>query len=147
MFEIESLVSRLNLFGYMSAEFIAESLSLVCKPLRQFILSSQSYWKYRYERQVRAPYRTIPNRNRTWLDVCHQLGRVGHEWKQCAEQHQNILSISGVHIGPITDTILLEVCNRYADDQSCKILTLYRMVIHVLLAVEIHRFVVSIYDD
>ncbi|CAF1378173.1 unnamed protein product, partial [Adineta ricciae] len=121
----------LNLFGYMSAEFIAENLSLVCKPLRQFILSSQSYWKYRYERQVRAPYRSIPNRNRTWLDVCHQLGRIGHEWKQCAEQHQNILSISGVHIGPITDTILLEdgyTCITGSRDSSICCFDLRRLV-------------------
>jgi hypothetical protein len=94
----------------MSAEFIIENLSLVCKPLRQFILSSQSYWKYRYERCVRAPYRSLPNPpNGTWLNVCHQLERTEHEWQQCAEQHQNILSISGAHIGPITGTILLEV--------------------------------------
>jgi hypothetical protein len=93
----------------MSAEFIIEKLSLVCKPLRQFILSSQSYWKYRYERSIRAPYRSLPNTNGTWLNVCHQLERTGHEWQQSAEQHQNILSISGAHIGPIIDTILLEV--------------------------------------
>jgi WD40 repeat protein len=98
----------LNLFGYMSIEFIIEKLSRVCKPLRQFILSSQSFWKYRYERRVRAPYRSLPSTNSTWLKVCHRLERIGHEWQQCAEQHQNILSISGAHIGPITDTILLE---------------------------------------
>ncbi|CAF0756795.1 unnamed protein product [Rotaria sordida] len=98
----------LNLFSYMSAEFIIEKFSLVCKPLRRFILLSQSYWKYRYERRVRAPYRSIPNINETWVNVCHQLERTGHEWQQCAEQHHNILSISGAHIGPITDTILLE---------------------------------------
>ena len=103
------LFSRLNLFGYISAEFIFEKLSLVCKPLRQFILSSQSYWKYRYERRVRAPYRCVPNTNGSWLSVDYQLERIGHEWQQCAEQHQNILSLSGVHIGPIIDTILLEV--------------------------------------
>jgi len=101
--------SRLNLFSYMSAEFIIEQLTLVCKPLRRFILSSQSYWKYRYERRVRAPYRSIPNTKRTWLNVCHDLERMGHEWEQCAEQHHNILSISSAHIGPIIDTILLEV--------------------------------------
>ena len=101
--------SRLNLFSYVSAEFIAEKLSLVCKPLREFILSSQSYWKYRYERRVRAPYRSLPDKNSTWLSKCHRLERMGHEWEQCAEQHQNLLSISGAHIGPIIDTILLEV--------------------------------------
>lgn len=104
-----NLFRRLNLFGYMSADFIIEKLSRVCKPLRQFILSSQSYWKYRYERRVRAPYRSIPNSNESWVNVSHQLERTGHEWQQCAEQHQNILSISGAHIGPITGTILLEV--------------------------------------
>jgi hypothetical protein len=104
-----SVFLRLNLFSYMSADFIIEKLSLVCKPLRRFILSSQSYWKYRYERRVRAPYRSIPSTNGTWLNVCHQLERRGHEWEECAEHHQNILSISGGHIGPITDTILLEV--------------------------------------
>ena len=93
----------------MSAEFIIEKLSLVCKPLRRLILSSQSYWKYRYERRVRAPYRSLPTTNGTWLNVCHQLEQMGHEWEQCAEQHQNILSISGGHIGPIACTILLEV--------------------------------------
>jgi hypothetical protein len=102
-------ILRLNLFSYMSIEFIVEKLSRVCKPLRQFILSSQSFWKYRYERRVRAPYRSLPSTNGTWINVCYQLERIGHEWQQCAEQHQNILSISGAHIGPITDTILLEV--------------------------------------
>lgn len=98
----------LNLFSYLSAEFIIEKLSRVCKPLRQFILSSTSYWKYRYERRVRAPYRTIPNVNETWLNVCHGFERMSHEWQQCAEKHLNIRSLSGAHIGPITDTILLE---------------------------------------
>lgn len=100
---------RLNLFSYMSAEFIFENLSLVCKPLRQFILSSQSYWKYRYEQRVRAPYRSLPTTNSTWLNICHRFERIEREWEQCAEQHQNLLSISGAHIGPIIDTILLEV--------------------------------------
>lgn len=93
----------------MSAEFIVEKLSLVCKLLRRFILSSQSYWKYRYEKRVRAPYRSLPNSNETWLNVDHHLECIGHEWQRCAEQHQNILSLSGAHIGPITDTIILEV--------------------------------------
>lgn len=93
----------------MSAEFIFENLSLVCKPLRQFILSSQSYWKYRYEQRVRAPYRSLPTGDGTWLNICHRFERIEREWEQCAEQHQNLLSISGAHIGPITDTILLEV--------------------------------------
>lgn len=93
----------------MSAEFIVENLSLVCKPLRAFILSSQSYWKYRYETRVRAPYRSTASANKTWLTVCHQLERREREWRQCGEQHQNILSLSGAHIGPIAATILLEV--------------------------------------
>ncbi|CAF3333827.1 unnamed protein product [Rotaria socialis] len=98
----------LNLFGYISAEYIIEKLSLVCKSLRTFILSSQSYWKYRYERRVRAPYRSMPNTHGTWLNICYQLERRGREWQQCAEQHQNILSISGAHIGPVADAIILE---------------------------------------
>lgn len=100
----------------MSSEFIVEKLSLVCKPLRQFILSSQSYWKYRYERRIRAPYRVLPKKSSSWVQTCHRLARVEREWQQCAEQHQNILSISGAHIGPITDTLLLEVISIFRQD-------------------------------
>jgi hypothetical protein len=140
-----SLCLRLNLFSYMSAEFIMEKLSLVCKPLRSFILSSQSYWKYRYETHVRAPYRSAPSKNGTWFNVCYDLERIGHEWEECGKQHQNILSISGAHIGPLTDTIILEV---YLT--ACLFFQfnlIFRMVIHVLQVVVIHQYVVGIYDD
>ena len=100
---------RLNLFGYLSAEFIIGKLSRVCKPLREFILSSQSFWKYRYGQRVRSTYRRVPINDESWLHVCHELERKGHEWQRCGEQRHTILSISGPHIGPITDTILLDV--------------------------------------
>jgi hypothetical protein len=93
----------------MSAEFIIDRLSRVCKPLRVFIQSSQSYWKYRYGQRVRAPYRAVPINNQSWVNVCHEFERREHEWQRCAEQHRAILSISGPHIGPITDLILLNV--------------------------------------
>lgn len=93
----------------MSAEFIIGKLSLVCKPLRQFIRSSQSYWKYRYGQRVRAHYRSAPNDDQSWLHVAHDLERKGHEWQRCAKQRENILSIAGPHIGLITDALLLEV--------------------------------------
>ncbi|CAF0721346.1 unnamed protein product [Adineta steineri] len=131
LFELLPPEIWLNLFGYMSAEFIAEKLSLVCKPLRRFIVSSQSYWKYRYEQRVRAPYRAIATTNRTWLNVCDKLERMGHEWQQCAEQHQNILSISGVHIGPIINTLLLEdgyTCITGSRDSSICCLDLRQLV-------------------
>ena len=113
-FGIVCVFSRLNLFSYMSADFIIEKLGRVCKPLRRFILSSQSYWKYRYQQRVRASYRSVPSTHDSWLNVCYQLERVKREWKKCAEERLNILSISGAHIGPITDTILLEVYLKFS---------------------------------
>lgn len=98
----------LNLFGYLSAEFIIGNLSRVCKPLREFILSSQSFWKYRYGQRVRPSYRRVPMIDESWLHLCHDLERKGHEWQRCAEQRHTVLSISGPHIGQITDTILLD---------------------------------------
>ena len=139
---------RLHLFSYLSAEFIVENLGLVCKPLRQFIVSSQSYWKYRYGQRVRAPYRKTPFPNRTWLHVCHELEIKAHEWETCAEQHQNILSIAGPHIGPITDTILLEVWNdTFEILSSNSLIFIRRMGTRALQAVETRPSVVGIYVD
>ena len=100
------------MFSYLPAEFIIGQLSRVCKPLREFIFSSQSFWKYRYGQRVRSTYRRVPNRNESWLHVCHELERKGHEWQRCAEQRHTILSMSGPHIGPINATILLDVRRR-----------------------------------
>ena len=110
-----SSLPRLHLFSYMSAEFIIGQFSLVCKPLRRFILSSQSYWKYRYGQRVRAHYRSAPNLDQSWLHVSHDLERKGREWQRCATQRDNILSISGPHIGLIADMLLLEVDFHLAD--------------------------------
>ena len=138
---------RLNLFGYLSAEFIIGKLSRVCKPLREFILSSQSFWKYRYGQRVRSTYRRVPINDESWLHVSHELERKGHEWQRCGEQRHTILSLSGPHIGPINDTILLDVKLSAREKFLFRSIFVFRTVIPASLGVVILRSAVGIWDD